>query len=111
MLPVHPAKVPQGGPRHCTASRSVAAKAGGLLPAHAVWPTCHTLRLHIGSLSTALAYPPLPPHLTPNAAPLLPHPPGSNASFRCPVPMAQGLMADLRAYCITDVSASMERTR
>ena len=25
--------------------------------------------------------------------------------------MPQGLMADLRAYCITDVSASMERTR
>jgi hypothetical protein len=23
----------------------------------------------------------------------------------------KGLMADLRAYCITDVSASMERTR
>lgn len=71
--------VPCGG--RCTASRSVAAKVGGLLPAHAVWPTCHTICLHIGTLPTALTSSQLWQHLTPNATPLLPHPPGSNASF------------------------------
>ena len=93
VLPVHPAKVPQGG-KHLDCSHPAAL---GIFLTQPVlsWPDSARspfIRLHL------LQCQPLLPRPTPLA---------SHLSSQSP----QGLMADLRAYCITDVSASMERTR